>query len=134
MTLKEALQEAIREYNLWAAERAGGYDSVAAYGELRGIFFNKLLGRIKEVAGYQFHGRSYYGRLIQPTDFLCELSRSCALIHMHINPPSSSYSTLRINMLKDLITAATEVEYEILPTPTEYGLAGIVNAIKAYKV
>lgn len=135
LTLKEAFQEAIKDYNTWAASKSKGYDAANSYGELRGIFFNKLITQLREVEGFQVKHRAYYGRSIIPEDLYCQFGSLCGLESAIVSPPShSGVGDARVTLLLGLSEAAKEAVYDVLQSQIEYDLAGIVNRIKAYKV
>lgn len=81
MQVQTVLQVAMQDYNIWAQRGARYYDPVKAYGELRGIFFNKLIARARD-AGFQlrpYHRWRSQVLTLHPSDIICKFDANARL-------------------------------------------------------
>lgn len=141
MSIKECLQAAIGDYNSWVKDLNGQYDYVKDYGELRGVFFNKLRTRLREAG--EFHISRTTHKAIRVDDLACVFSKSCLLVNLVI-PTGTTYG-LRGKLILDLSACTEQMEYDYysvpaweLPaqkdlTPAMSKLSSITNAIKSYR-
>ena len=133
LTVGEALQEAIKDYNAWAIKSAKGYHHERAYRDLKGIFYNKLITRMRETEGFSTHYRHSYGKTIESSDFVCYFSDSCILTNLSIDTYNPYIGEARQKLMKELAWQVYNITFDALPGPIEYRIAAIVNEIKAYK-
>lgn len=136
-TVEEALQAAIGDYNNWASEKGRGYDPVRAYGELRGIFFNKLMARLRE-SGEIIVNRLRH-RTVLPDDLACIFSNTtCELKGLVI--PTASGNEDRLSILVLLSEYAGKADYKSTYSAPQHALVSpenkmtyIINSIKTYR-
>lgn len=133
----EALQEAIKDYNLWAKDKRGINQSISPknlYGEIRGVFYNKLLARMKEVPGFHEENRDLYGRLLEPDDFEAYF-QDMTMIKLRVNLYARNYCTgTKRKFLLLLQEASKSLVYDLFSDSYSYRIASIVEEIKAFKL
>lgn len=130
-TVTEALGLAIDDYNSWAERSAMHYDSIKAYTELRGIFFNKLRNRLCNVEGWRCRVAAWRGgRTLYPTDIKMEVSKECQLAWIDI-PFYQSHSIERTSTLQELHEAC-KAWTTSTKASVEYKLDSIIKQIKDF--
>lgn len=129
LTVKEALQEAVKDHNQWADKP---HINAPYYGmaELRGIFFNKLITRMKEVSTFgQFHDLAV--RCIDVCDLVAEF-KDKHIIGLGVVIPQYG-PTAKKEWLSQIHEAIKETVFDTLPDESYYGLEKIIKQLKAYK-
>lgn len=131
--LIEAIQEAVRDYNLWW-ERNQDAARTHPYGELRGILYNKILTRLRGVPGFAEFCRNTNNRALETTDIdpcfewgmLQDIKIQVARVWC--NGDVRRFLTMMAGITTD------DIIYDMLPDDASYKMVSIVNKIKAYKI
>jgi len=129
-----ALQEAVIDYNTWAKEQNRLHNSNS--NELRGIFYNKLVARLRLVDGFSEMNKDPYGRLLEPDDFaptftISGIMKGLQVVMWARHQFRTGTKHKFLISLKDL---AQLIVYEELPDNSYYEIASIVEKIKAFKI
>jgi hypothetical protein len=132
--VSKALQEAVNDYNIWNKEQGEFVNH--SWNERRGIFYNKLLARLRLVAGFYDINKDLYGRLLEPDDFRLSFKINGHIENLGIAMYAKGqfYTTTKHKFLLLLRGLVQPIVYETLPDNSYYELASIVERIKAFKI
>lgn len=125
------IEKAFLDYSDWVSRKSKiQIHMLAGEADLRGIFFNKLVTRLREV-GVDI-GR--VRRSLYPTDFICHFSSPGFMESLTLNPDAYSYThhgPERKAILMGLGEALNQVDMTKLSNRFNWELTKIVNSLKS---
>lgn len=135
--VKGALQEAVDSYNRWADYKGENYDVEKAYGDIRGIFFNRLITELRQIPSFRTKV-ARFRRILIPEDLICTFIRGSFLTNLTVKCSGGYTDHERVDLLKTLALSSDIVRYhqnlyKVSPDSLD-PITAIVEQVKAYKV
>jgi hypothetical protein len=133
---QKILQNAINDYNVWASQKAKGYDPVKSYTDLRGIFFNKLRQSINN-SGYKDMMNTasrHYSRTLYPEDINCQFNEVGYLAGLSFLSPAKHSNQDRIIALSLLTDSLGYIIFETHSEDVCYQLKQITESISQFSI
>lgn len=125
------IESAFLDYSDWVSRKSKiQINMLGREADLRGIFFNKLVTRLRE-KGIDI-GR--VRRSLYPTDFICHFTSPGFMESITLNPDAYSYAhhgPERKAILIDLKHALDEIDMTKLSNRFNWELTKIVNSLKS---
>lgn len=134
--IRKALQKTVEEYNIWSSKSGKGYDVVKAYGELRGIVFNKLKRQLIDNGITFGHENPGYGLKTNlfPEDLDCTFTKNAALTKLMFRRPTEYVPRTRMTILSELQEQTPYVIYEVFTEDVCYEISQSVKNIQSFQL
>lgn len=124
----EAFKGALVDYHDWLSTKRKDEHQIASFSELRGIFYNKLISKIKEIGENAYDIR----KSLFPSDFSIEFEHPGAIskVTLHIDPSYAYHNPQRKELLSLIKQTLDSMESTVYYDAFEWKLEKIIKTLK----
>lgn len=134
MTIYQALQEGINDYNVWIEGKHNNFlgNNPAHY---TGIFYNKLITRLRETPKAELTYQRIIQQEVKVEDIAASFDQKWRLTRVSFHPNFGyTYYGDRKHIMDRLIEASKSVSYTSYPDRIFYELEESINKIQNFRI